>query len=113
MNGFIFKASATMKEYNAEKYWIDGNIVPEYRTPETNLKKALEEWRGWVKDHTYIEISENAMRNREAMYKDGPEGDPVQIGYVITAKSEFATTEHGGPYVNLWVEIIATVKTIF
>ena len=33
--------------------------------------------------------SNNALKRRSPMYIDGKDGEPVQVGFVITGKTEF------------------------
>lgn len=89
METYIFKTTATMKEYNRRKWWIDSGIVPEMKITAENLKTALAEYRQRVEDQHYISISNNAMRYKNPMYIDRADGEPLQVGYVITAKTGF------------------------
>lgn len=83
METYIFKTTATMKEYNRRKWWIDSGIVPEMKITAENLKTALAEYRQRVEDQHYISISNNAMRYKNPMYIDRADGEPLQVGYVI------------------------------
>lgn len=42
---YIFKTTATMKEYNNKKWYIDGDIVSDMRIDADSVKNALEIYR--------------------------------------------------------------------
>lgn len=116
MKNYIFKTTATMKEYNNKKWWIDSGIIGEIRITAENVKTALEQFRDIVKDSYYIEISNNALRCKNPMYIDTPTGDAKQVGYVITGKTEFEDRENyrwSTQYIDLWVTIITVIDTEF
>ena len=116
MNNYIFKTTATMKEYNSKKWWIDSGIVREIKVEAENVKQALKKYREIVMDRDYIEISENALRCKNPMYIDTPTGKVKQVGYVITGKTEFEDRENyrwSTQYIDLWVTIITVIDTEF
>ena len=101
MNNYIFKTTATMKEYNNEKWWIDSGIIRDITIHAATVSEALEQYREQVKENMYI---------------DTENGNAVQIGYVITGKTEFEKDNQGGwcyQYINLWVKILTVVDTDF
>lgn len=110
MKTYRFETTATMKEYNARKWWIDSGIIRPVEIDADDLKTALEAWRDRVQDRDYIEISNNALRTKNPMYIDR-DGDAVQVGYVITGKTEFEDRDRyrtTTQYIDLWV----TVKVV-
>ena len=115
MKKFIFKTTATMKEYNARKWWIDSGVVREIQVEADNLKSALQLYREAVKETAYIEISDNAIKNKSAMYVDSKAGEAVQVGYVITGKTDFQKNsgEWSTQYIDLWVTVLTVVNTDF
>ena len=116
MNKYIFKTTATMKEYNNKKWWIDSGIVREIQVEAENVKQALKKYREIVMDRDYIEISENALRCKNPMYIDTSTGEVKQVGYVITGKTEFEDRENyrwSTQYIDLWVTIITVIDTEF
>ena len=116
MNRYIFKTTATMKEYNSKKWWIDSGIVREIKVEAENVKQALKKYREIVMDRDYIEISENALRCKNPMYIDTPTEGAKQVGYVITGKTEFEDRENyrwSTQYIDLWVTIITVIDTEF
>ena len=115
MSNYIFKTVTTMKEYNKKKWWIDSDIVPEIRIIAENLKEALHKFRELVYKKSGIEISDNAIKNKEVMFADSPEG-VTQVGYVITGKTEFEDRDNyrwSTQYVDLWVTILTVINTDF
>ena len=116
MSEYIFKTTATMKQYNSKKWWIDSGIVREIHVEAENVKQALEKYREIVMDRDYIEISENALRCKNPMYIDTSTGEAKQVGYVITGKTEFEKENYGGwccQYIDLWVTILSVIDTEF
>lgn len=105
---YLFRTNATMKPYNHKKWWIDGDIIPHIRVNADSMGDALKQYRATVTDKHYIEISDNAMKNKQPIYYDTPDGDAVQCGYVITAKSDFRDDDNYRwvtQYIELWVTI--------
>jgi hypothetical protein len=96
-----------MKEYNRRKWWIDSDIIREIRVDADNIRAALEKYREIVQERDYISISNRAIKYPNAMYQDTPSGDAVQVGYVITAKSDFDNNGRGWveQYIDLWVSV--------
>lgn len=83
---YIFKTTATMKEYNNKKWYIDGGIVSDMRIDADSVENALEIYRERVEEKHYINISKNAIKNKSEMFVDLSDGSAKQVGYVITGK---------------------------
>lgn len=83
---YIFKTTATMKEYNNKKWYIDGGIVSDMRINADSVENALEIYRERVEEKHCINISKNAIKNKSEMFVDLSDGGAKQVGYVITAK---------------------------
>lgn len=64
---YIFKTTATMKEYNNKKWYIDGGIVSDMRINADSVENALEIYRERVEEKHYITISKNAIKNKLVM----------------------------------------------
>lgn len=107
MKKYQFKTTATMKKYNNKKWWIDSGIIREITINAENIEKAIEQYREKVIERDYINISKDALKNRENMYIDSTEGEPQQRGYVITASTEFDDEGRGWikQYIDLWVTV--------
>lgn len=107
MKKYLFKTTATMKEYNNKKWWIDSSIIREITINAENIEKAIEQYREKVIERDYINISKNAIKNKAPMYMDSANGEPTQCGYVITASTEFDSDGRGWikQYIDLWVTI--------
>ena len=71
---YIFKTTATMKEYNNKKWYIDGDIVSDMRINADSVENALKIYREQVKEKHYISISQNAVKNKSAMFVDLSDG---------------------------------------
>lgn len=115
MKNYIFKTTATMKEYNRRKWWIDSGIIPEKHITAETTAAALLKYREMVQDSHYITISDNAIKNKSPMYIDNAAGDAVQVGFVITGKSEFQDDfgRWTNQYINLWVTVLTVCETDF
>lgn len=113
---YIFKTTATMKEYNNKKWYIDGGIVSDMRIDADSVENALEIYRERVEEKHYITISQNAIKNKSEMFADLSDGSVKQVGYVITGKTEFDRGDYSGystQYIDLWVTILTIVDTVF
>lgn len=107
MTKFLFKTNATMKEYNHKKWWIDNNIISDLTIAADTIQAALKEYQNIVKNRFYIDISDNAIKNKNDMYIDTNSGIQ-QTGYVITAKCDFEDRDnykYTQQYIDLWVDI--------
>lgn len=113
---YIFKTTATMKEYNNKKWYIDGGIVSDMRINADSVENALEIYREQVEEKHYINISKNAIKNKSEMFADLSDGSVKQVGYVITGKTEFDRGDYSGystQYIDLWITILTVVDTVF
>lgn len=113
---YIFKTTATMKEYNNKKWYIDGGIVSDMRIDVDSVENALEIYRERVEEKHGITISKNAIKNKSEMFVDLSDGGAKQVGYVITGKIEFDRGDYTGystQYIDLWVTILTVVDTVF
>ena len=106
MNKYMFRTTATMKEYNSRQWYITPDIIrTKYITAE-NMTEALREYARNVSGKDYIDISKTALRNKNPMYIDTPEG-PRQVGYVITGKTEMQREDGtwSTQYIDLWTSV--------
>ena len=113
MATYRFETTTTMKPYNCKKWWIASDMVRSIEVQADSVTEALNLWRNIVQERGYIEISRNAIRNKQPMYRDYKDGRTEQVGYVITGKTEFDKGDYTGytkQYIELWVHI--TVVTI-
>lgn len=115
MAKYIFRTTATMKPHNSKNWWIDRDIITEKRIEADNVNQALTVFAGLVEDNHYISISKTALKNKSEMFRDTASGKAVQVGFVITGKTEFQrdTGAWSTQYIDLWVEILTVVPTIF
>ena len=106
MNKYMFRTTATMKEYNSRQWYITPDIIRTKYIDAENMREALDEYARNVSNKDYISISKTAIRNKNPMYIDTPEG-PRQVGYVITGKIEMQR-ENGSwstQYIDLWIDV--------
>ena len=69
-----------------------------------------------MEEKEYIQISNNAIKNKNPMYVDTTDGNAKQVGYVITAKTEFQDNDNykwSTQYIDLWVTILTIEDTEF
>lgn len=114
MNNYIFKTNATMKEHNQKNWWIDSRVIPEIHIKSDNIVNALKEYQNIVTNDYYITISDNALKNKRGMYRDTVNGSK-QVGFVLTASTDFQKDNYSysKQYIDLWVEVLTLVDTIF
>lgn len=113
---YIFKTTATMKEYNHKKWFIDADIISDMRINADSVENALEIYRERVEEKHDITISKNAIKNKSEMFVDLSGGGAKQVGYVITGKTEFDKGDYTGystQYIDLWVTVLTVVDTVF
>lgn len=112
---FIFKTSATMKDYNKDKWWIDEGIIGEKIITADSTAEALDKYVKSVESDDYITITKNAIKNKGAMYIDNENGEAEQCGYVITASQDFQDEDGklSKQYIDLWITILTVVPTKF
>ena len=107
MATYMFRTTATMKEYNCRQWYIDPGIIRTKYITADSLREALQAYADSARENDYITISATAIKNRAPMYIDTKEGTPRQVGYVITGKAEMQrddgtwTTQ----YIDLWVSV--------
>lgn len=112
---FLFTTDTTMKEYNGDRWWIDSDIIkPQYIEAE-NLKQAIEKYQEITLDKYYIDISKNAIKTKQPIYRDLKNGGAEQVGYIFTASMDFYGESCQGVknYINLWTTIETLTPTAF
>lgn len=111
---YRFTTTATMKEHNCKKWWIDPGYIRPITVEAETLAEALDAYRHTVEDRYYTTISDNAMRRKSAMYIDTKSGEARQVGYVITGQTEFETDfKWVKQYIDLWVSVETIIDTDF
>lgn len=113
MKNYIFKTTATMKEYNNKKWWIDHDVVQPICISAESVTEALRQYREKVEEFG-VTISKNALKTKDPMYVDTVDG-VKQTGYVITGQTDFNDNYYRWvkQYIDLWVTIITVVDTEF
>lgn len=112
MKKYLFKTTATMKQHNNKKWWIDSGIIRDITIEAETTKKALEKYSETVCNNYGVNVSETALKNKAPMYQDNANGEPIQCGYVITASTEFDNDRRGWvtQYIDLWVSVAVVVN---
>lgn len=113
MNKYLLRTTATMKPYNNKHWWIEGGIIAPITIEAHDVPEALNLYRQHVEEHHYVTISSHAIRTKSPMFRDNRDGDPIQVGYVITGKTEFEDRNGGrwsAQYIDLWVEVTQTIN---
>lgn len=105
---YIFKTSCSMKPYNYKKWWIDPGMIPEIRIKADSIPDALTIYAEKADAHGAT-VTKNGIKNRQPMYRDTKDGEPQQVGFVITGKSLFRDDENycwKEQFIDLWIEIL-------
>lgn len=115
MKDYIIKTTATMKEYNRRKWWIDSNIVAEKHIAAETLAEAIKKYRQTVENSHGITISNNAIKYKSPMYIETANGNIKQVGYVITGKAGFQNDfgQWTNQYIDLWLTVLTVIDTEF
>lgn len=113
MNTYIFKTNTFMKPYNRKKWWISEDYISEMQIQAINVQEALLEYKDSIKEK--VEISNNALKNKQEFFMDDEYGFSKQVGYVITGKTGFETEDYKyiEQYIDLWIEILTVIDTNF
>ena len=106
MKTYLFITLTSVKPNDEKKWWIDHKLVPNMYIQGYNLHEALKEYQKGMEEYG-ITISNSALRNKSSMYTDNKDGKPIQVGYVITGRTQFNNSGKGwiDKYIDLWVEI--------
>ena len=103
---YFVRTQTTVKERDRGKGGMDNDLICPKAIEADGLPQLLEIYRQEVSD--VVDISDNALKNKSAMYVDLPNGEYKQVGYVITGKMYFEdrdinySKEH---YINVWIHI--------
>ena len=82
---YIFKTTATMKEYNNKKWWIDGDIISDMRINADSVENALEIYREQVEEKHYITLPKMPLktsRKCSLIYQTGVQNKLVMLSRV-------------------------------
>ena len=103
---YTFDTTTTMKPYNNKKWWISDDIIRRKTIEAKNLSEALKKYQDEVTNKDYITISDTALKRKNPMFVDTDKG-AKQVGYVITASTDFDDNGRGWvkQYIDLWVTI--------
>ena len=103
---YTFDTTTTMKPYNNKKWYICDDIVRRKTIVAKNLSEALKKYQDAVMNKDHITISDTALKRKSPMFVDTDKG-AKQVGYVITASTDFDDNGRGWvkQYIELWVTI--------
>lgn len=107
MNTYLFKTSACVKPCDYKKWWVDRKVIGDFTVQSDSFLNAIAEFAENCNGKGYS-ISKNAIKNRQPIYHDSRKGDPVQTGFVFSAKTIFFDENRGkwiNKYIDLWVDI--------
>ncbi len=74
MKNYRFRTTATMKEYNRQKWWISSDIIRPMVISAESVKEALSAYRERVEEESTIKISDSALKRKNAMYCERKDG---------------------------------------
>lgn len=103
---YFVRTQTTVKERDRGKWWMDNDLICPKAIEADSLPQLLEIYRQEVSD--IVDISDNALKNKNAMYVDLPNGEYKQVGYVITGKTYFEDRDINYSkerYINVWIHI--------
>ncbi len=103
MKTFLFN---TVTTENKRDFYIDRNIVKDFRVRAKNLHEAKQRYFEFVHDSSYITISKTQRERANKMYIDTDKGATKQVGFVFVGSTEidFARTLKKR-FVLLWCTI--------
>jgi hypothetical protein len=105
---YLFETSATMKPHNSKKWWIDPGVVRNMKLEADSLEAAISRYAEIASEKYGVEISKNALKNKQPVYIDTADGEAKQVGFVVTGKTEFRDDENyrwSTQYIYLWVDV--------
>ena len=107
MKTYLFKTNTYVKPMDSGKWWIDHKLVSNVYIRANRLYEALKEYQKRIEDDYGITISDHAIKNKEPIFRDDENGNPIQVGYIITGKTLFDNGGRGwvDKYIDLWIEI--------
>lgn len=98
---FLIKTDTFIKGEQANRYWIETNIIEDFCTTAENEQEAFSNFCKSINDGYIARISKNAQKTKNAIYRD-IDDKTLQVGYVITALTEI---EDKKVYCDLWCRI--------
>lgn len=103
MRTYLFN---TVTTENSSDFWIDRNIVSEFKVQANNLNEAKQKYFEFVENTAYITISKTQQRKANKMYIDTKEGKSIQTGFVFAGSTEIDFNyQWKKRYVYLWCTI--------
>ena len=104
MKTYLFETVTTTR--GDTNYWIDRNYISDLVVEAKTVNDALIAYKKRIED--FVQISDNALKNKSEMYIDDKQGNSKQTGFVIIAKTDFyddTKRKHCDQYIDLWISI--------
>lgn len=89
-----------------KNYYHDSRFIETVYIESTNMDTALKGFLKILEEEYYINVSDNALKNKKNMYI----GDCVQVGYVITTSTYMENGD--GRQVKKYMDLWLNIKTI-
>lgn len=89
MRTYLFN---TVTTENSSDFWIDRNIVSEFKVQANNFDEAKQKYFEFVENNAYITISKTQQRKANKMYIDTKEGKSIQTGFVLSVVQRLILT---------------------
>lgn len=108
MKTYLFKTAATVKEMDQGKYWLDRDFIGNVEVRAENLTGALARYAEIVEKKYYVGVSKTAIKRKNGMFVDRPNGETVQVGYVITGRYDYELADGCKwvkKYIDLWIDV--------
>lgn len=106
---FLFETSTSMKPYNSKKWFIMHDFVRPMRIDADSVDDALIKYQRRMENQYGITITKSGLRRKQPMYKGYKNGEPKQVGWVLTGKTTFRDDVNNcwsDQYIDCWVEIV-------
>lgn len=100
-----------MKPHNCKKYWIMQDIIKPFEVVADSISEAVKSYAEFCEEKHYIAISKNAIKHKKEMYRDLPNGEAEQVGYVFTASCDFQD-DQSRKWSKQFIELWATIKQV-
>ena len=110
MRTYLF---STVTTENSSDFWIDGNIVSDFKVSANNLNEAKQKYFEFVENTAYITISKSQRIKANKMYIYTKDGKTIQTGFVFVGSTDIDFNyQWKKRYASLWCTI-SEIKNAF
>ena len=95
MKTYLF---TTLTEVCSLGYWVDGNIIPQYKITANNKEDALHKFLKLIDKEQEIKTTEDDLQSKQPMLR----GKGIEVGYVMSAST---IIEGENVNLSLWINI--------